>query len=66
MTSKPCPMCRKPRSDQYAPFCSSRCRDRDLNQWLSDGYAVPGPPATPEQLYEGLTGRGSDGMDNDG
>jgi endogenous inhibitor of DNA gyrase (YacG/DUF329 family) len=53
-------MCKKARSEEFAPFCSSRCRDRDLNQWLSDGYAVPGPPATPEQLVEGLTGRSSD------
>jgi len=23
------------------PFCSPRCRDRDLLQWLGDGYALP-------------------------
>jgi hypothetical protein len=48
--SKPCPICGKPRSDKFAPFCSSRCRDRDLAKWLNDSYAVPGPPATPEDL----------------
>ena len=47
---KPCPICGKPRSDAFAPFCSSRCRDRDLAKWLGDGYAVPGPPANPEDL----------------
>jgi hypothetical protein len=47
---KPCPICGKPRSEEFAPFCSSRCRDRDLAKWLNDGYAVPGPPATPEDL----------------
>jgi endogenous inhibitor of DNA gyrase (YacG/DUF329 family) len=48
--SKPCPICRKRRSAEFAPFCSARCRDRDLGRWLSDGYAVPGPPADPEDI----------------
>lgn len=51
MTSaKPCPICKKPRSEEFTPFCSARCRDRDLNQWFSDGYAVPGRPAAPEEI----------------
>jgi endogenous inhibitor of DNA gyrase (YacG/DUF329 family) len=29
----------------HTPFCSQGCRDRDLLQWLSDGYRIPGPPA---------------------
>ena len=45
---KACPICRKPRTDEYAPFCSARCRDRDLASWLNEGYAVPGPPVAPE------------------
>lgn len=32
------------------PFCSQGCRDRDLINWLGDGYRVPGPPA--EDLAE--------------
>ncbi|CAM4010883.1 DNA gyrase inhibitor YacG [Novosphingobium lubricantis] len=40
-----CPMCGKPRSEAHTPFCSTRCRDRDLVRWLDDGYALPGPPA---------------------
>jgi endogenous inhibitor of DNA gyrase (YacG/DUF329 family) len=48
--NKPCPICRKTRSAEFAPFCSARCRDRDLARWLSDGYAVPGPPADPEDI----------------
>jgi endogenous inhibitor of DNA gyrase (YacG/DUF329 family) len=43
-----CPLCRKPRSPEHAPFCSTRCKDRDLLRWLDDGYAVPGPPAIDE------------------
>ncbi|WP_225009528.1 DNA gyrase inhibitor YacG [Novosphingobium percolationis] len=40
-----CPICGKPRSEAHSPFCSPRCRDRDLVRWLDDGYAIPGPPA---------------------
>ncbi|MCC6829343.1 MAG: DNA gyrase inhibitor YacG [Novosphingobium sp.] len=54
MTSvtKKCPICRKPRVAEHAPFCSTRCRDRDLVQWLQDGYALPGRPAYPDQEKE--------------
>jgi endogenous inhibitor of DNA gyrase (YacG/DUF329 family) len=24
------------------PFCSSRCRDVDLNRWLKGSYVIPG------------------------
>lgn len=50
--AKPCPVCRKPRDPEFRPFCSSRCRDRDLNRWFNDGYTVPGRPATPEELTQ--------------
>jgi hypothetical protein len=43
-----CPICRKPRVADYAPFCSSRCRDRDLVNWLEEGYTLPGPVVDPE------------------
>ena len=43
VSGRKCPICGKPRSVEHAPFCSLRCRDRDLVQWLADGYAVPGP-----------------------
>ncbi len=45
MMAKPCPICGKPASVAEQPFCSRGCRDRDLLQWLGDGYRVPGPPA---------------------
>lgn len=44
-STRKCPICRKPRSEAHAPFCSTRCRDRDLVKWLDDGYALPGRPA---------------------
>jgi len=40
-----CPICAKPTSADYAPFCGARCKDRDLLQWLDEGYRLPGPPA---------------------
>jgi len=45
LPKKKCPMCGKPRSAEHTPFCSTRCRDRDLVRWLDDGYALPGPAA---------------------
>lgn len=45
--SKPepkCPICGKPAKKEHKPFCSERCRQVDLNRWLSGGYAIPGPP----------------------
>jgi endogenous inhibitor of DNA gyrase (YacG/DUF329 family) len=40
-----CPICRKPSVEAHAPFCGQGCRDRDLLQWLGEGYRVPGRPA---------------------
>ena len=48
--AKPCPICKKPRSEEFFPFCSSRCRDRDLSRWFGETYAVPGQPASPEDM----------------
>lgn len=48
-----CPLCGKPATERHAPFCSQGCRDRDLLNWLGDGYRVPGPPAD-EAAPEGL------------
>ena len=47
---RPCPICKKPRSEESKPFCSSRCKDRDLAQWFNDGYSVPGRPASPDEI----------------
>jgi uncharacterized protein len=37
-----CPICGKPRSERYDPFCSKRCADVDLHRWLKGVYVVPG------------------------
>jgi endogenous inhibitor of DNA gyrase (YacG/DUF329 family) len=39
--ARKCPICGKPASEASKPFCSERCRDVDLNRWLSDSYRIP-------------------------
>ena len=49
MTSK-CPLCARPSAQPHAPFCSRGCKDRDLLQWLSEGYRIPASPSDPDGL----------------
>jgi uncharacterized protein len=46
--AKPCPICGKPAAQGTRPFCSSRCRDVDLNRWLTGSYVVPASDDDPE------------------
>jgi len=52
---RPCPECGKPAARDTYPFCSVRCKNVDLNRWLSGAYVIPGddaedtPDGTPEQ-----------------
>lgn len=39
--SAPCPICRKPATPDYRPFCSRRCANVDLQRWMSGTYAIP-------------------------
>ncbi|MGB0747944.1 MAG: DNA gyrase inhibitor YacG [Magnetospiraceae bacterium] len=36
-----CPICRKKSVPDYRPFCSKRCADIDLGNWLGGDYTVP-------------------------
>ncbi|MBD8678044.1 DNA gyrase inhibitor YacG [Sphingomonas sp. CFBP 13720] len=55
---KPCPLCAAPAHVDHAPFCSRGCRDRDLLNWLGEGYRIPGPAASPHENDEtGLDSR---------
>ena len=41
-----CARCRKkPVDAEYRPFCSKRCADADLGQWLTGGYVIAGRPS---------------------
>ncbi len=47
MLVRPCPHCRKPvpwETTPTRPFCSERCRTRDLGAWSSEAYRVPENP----------------------
>ena len=50
MTAARCPICSAPARHEHAPFCSRGCKDRDLLQWLGEGYRIPGPVTDEEAL----------------
>lgn len=35
-----CPECSRPSARETYPFCSARCKDIDLNRWLSGTYVI--------------------------
>lgn len=35
-----CPICKRPTETRYRPFCSQRCQQRDLGQWLTENYRI--------------------------
>ncbi len=41
MTAAGCPICGAPVARDQRPFCSRRCRDIDLQRWLSGRYVAP-------------------------
>ena len=57
-TPSRCPICGRPSTERYRPFCSRRCADVDLARWLRGSYAIPdtdedetagkAPPREPE------------------
>ena len=47
--TRPCPICGKPSSQQFHPFCSARCSDIDLNRWLSGSYVIPAEPVEDDE-----------------
>ncbi|MEL6201604.1 MAG: DNA gyrase inhibitor YacG [Pseudomonadota bacterium] len=44
-----CPECGKPSDRATYPFCSKRCKNIDLNRWLSGTYVIPGPPVEEDE-----------------
>ena len=58
--SASCPVCGQPAQAAARPFCSAACRDRDLLQWLGEGYRVPGSPADQDVQKNGNYGLDSE------
>ena len=54
-SKRDCPICASPTVEAYTPFCSERCREVDLNRWLSNGYFIPGNQADDES--DGLSSK---------
>jgi endogenous inhibitor of DNA gyrase (YacG/DUF329 family) len=44
-----CPICGKPAALDSRPFCSPRCKQVDLNRWLSETYRLPDRPAEDDE-----------------
>ncbi len=36
-----CPECGRPSQRATFPFCSERCKNVDLNRWLTGAYVIP-------------------------
>ena len=36
-----CPICRKNSISPHTPFCSRRCSQLDLGNWLNEAYFIP-------------------------
>lgn len=43
-----CPICARPADPAFKPFCGRGCKDRDLLQWLGEGYRLPGAARDPD------------------
>jgi endogenous inhibitor of DNA gyrase (YacG/DUF329 family) len=51
-----CPICKTPTDSEVQaefPFCSERCRVRDLGAWASEKYLVSEPVFDEEERAEG-------------
>ncbi|MCY4150868.1 MAG: DNA gyrase inhibitor YacG [Aestuariivita sp.] len=35
-----CPICRRPTTEVYKPFCSMRCANIDLSRWFDGTYTI--------------------------
>ncbi len=46
---RPCPECGRPSARETYPFCSTRCKNVDLNRWLAGVYVIPAREDEDEQ-----------------
>ncbi|MFB6264458.1 MAG: DNA gyrase inhibitor YacG [Bradymonadaceae bacterium] len=56
MNRSDCPICDDsvpPRDENdYYPFCSKRCKERDLARWLGENYSIPMTPDSTERRLQ--------------
>jgi uncharacterized protein len=50
---RPCPICGRPAVKAYRPFCSARCADVDLGNWVSGRYRVPSDEELDDEVGNG-------------
>ena len=67
MSTPACPICRRRAAGPaYAPFCSRRCADVDLQRWFTGRYVVPGEAAPePDPLAPQRGGDAAEDEDKD-
>lgn len=56
-----CPLCGRPTTVRYRPFCSRRCADRDLGHWISGDYRIAGAGDEAEEAEEADVEEGGGG-----
>jgi endogenous inhibitor of DNA gyrase (YacG/DUF329 family) len=64
MAARRCPICGKPATEASRPFCSNRCKDIDLNRWLSGRYVIPGPAVEDDDAERPADRSRDDGSDD--
>jgi endogenous inhibitor of DNA gyrase (YacG/DUF329 family) len=54
-----CPICGRPRVEEFKPFCSKHCADVDLARWLEGRYVIPGKQTEDDETESPV--KGTDG-----
>ena len=49
MKIEKCPMCKQLSSAKFEPFCSENCANKDLGNWLTGKYYIPGEKVNDEK-----------------
>jgi Uncharacterized protein conserved in bacteria len=47
-----CPICKKATVADFRPFCSKRCANVDLFNWLKGEYAIPGDEGPSDEEFD--------------
>jgi len=55
-----CVICARPQTLKYRPFCSGRCADVDLHNWVAGAYRIPTDEA-PDEAALADAARAEDG-----